>query len=103
MEQYTGEIITGIITAICGIGAWFTERKKRQTDNMKVIVDLYQEALGDLKLRYDSNLTELKTQYDLKFHNLEEDIKKLRENVNLWKGKYSSLKKEFDNYKKQHQ
>lgn len=95
LKPYVGEIIT----AIAGFSAWSFERKKRkqeiaksETENHQSVVDLYQEALDDLKKRYDE-----------KFLELEKDIKKLRDNVNLWKAKYSSLKKEFDDYRAKHE
>ena len=80
------------------LSAWFQrnknkeELKKSQTENYQSVMDLYQEALDDLKKRYDE-----------KFLELEADIKKLRDNVNVWKSKYASLKKEFDNYRSNHE
>ena len=79
--------------------AWLFERKKRHQEiqstndiHQQHIVDMYQEALTDLKNRYDS-----------KFLELEKEIQLLRENLDLWKGKYRTLKKEFDDYRKQHE
>lgn len=98
MKNYLGEIITASVTGVLGLLAWFSERKKRNQEvkanenlNQKSVVDLYQEALDDLKKRYDA-----------KFEELEADLKKLRQNVNLWKGKYASLKEEFDKYRAAH-
>lgn len=98
------QILTG--TNLTAVIVWIFDRKKRsnqysqlvaelkakETNNDKSVVDLYQEALDDLKKRYDE-----------KFIELEKDIKKLRDNVNLWKGKYASLKKEFDDYRAKHE
>lgn len=95
LKPYIGEIIT----ALAGLGAWSFERNKRkqelkkgETENNQSVMDLYQEALDDLKKRYDE-----------KFLELENDIKKLRDNVNLWKAKYASLKKAFDEYRSKHE
>lgn len=93
-QNHIGEIITAIV----GLGAWANERKKRKNDlkqqetqTQQGVVDLYQEALNDLKKRYDA-----------KFQDLENEVKSLRTNLNLWKGKYKSLKTEFDEYKQLH-
>lgn len=85
-----------IITVLAGAGAWGYERKKRhaeikkhETENNKGIMDLYQEALDDLKNRYDEKFTEL-----------EKEIETLRKNLNAEKQKYQQLKKAFETYKK---
>lgn len=82
-----------IVTFIAGLSAWGYERNKRkldikqhETSNNKQIMDLYQEALDDLKRRYDSDIKELEAKYDLKFKEME-----LR---------YNKLKTAFDNYKR---
>tara|TARA_R110001632_G_scaffold232932_1_gene375512 strand:+ start:1583 stop:1873 length:291 start_codon:yes stop_codon:yes gene_type:complete len=89
------EYIPEIITFLAGAGAWGYERNKRkqdlkkaETDNDKSIMNLYQEALNDLKVRYDSDLKELEAKYDEKFRDME-----LR---------YNRLKKSFEDYKKKH-
>ena len=102
MKQYLLEHIEVIIGYIFGAGGMFTawtERKKRrqefvkaETQNQQQVVDLYQEALDDLKKRYDEKFSELET-----------EIKQLRTNLDLWKSKYRDLKKEFDTYKKDHE
>lgn len=98
--------ISEIVTAIIGLIAWVFERNKRkteykslqnqlkaqETETDKSVVDLYQEALDDLKKRYD-----------IKFAELELELESLRNNLNLWKGKYRTLKKEFDDYKLKHE
>ena len=95
IQQYIGEIIT----FLAGLGAWGYERKKRkqeikkaETSHKHQVVDLYQEALDDLKKRYDE-----------KFADLEAEIKRLEKNLDLWKNKYKSLKTEFDNYRRKHE
>lgn len=95
LKNHIGEIIT----AIAGLGAWSFERnkrkqelKKQETETNQSVVDLYQEALDDLKKRYD-----------VKFSDLDLEIKLLKDNLNLWKGKYRTLKKEFDEYRKHHE
>jgi molecular chaperone GrpE (heat shock protein) len=104
VTQYLVEILTG--TNITAIVVWLFDRKKRanqyaqlvaelkskETENDKSVVDLYQEALDDLKKRYD-----------VKFEELSAELKTLKTNLDLWKGKYRTLKKEFDDYRKQHE
>ena len=51
-------------------------------------MDLYQDALDDLKKRYDE-----------KFIELEDEIKLLRTNLETEKKKYTTLKKSFENYR----
>ena len=92
IKDYIGEIITGLVTSTAGLGAWLHERKQRKINEHQSVVDLYQEALDDLKKRYD-----------VKFTDLEVDIKNLKANLNLWKKKYQTLKQEFDEYRANHQ
>ena len=106
MEIYKA-YLSEIAIAITGIAAWLFERKKRredlksaQTENIQKIVDLYQEALSDLKGRYDTEIKELELKYDLKFKILAEDLKQVRTNLNLYKTKYTNLKRDFEAYKK---
>ncbi|MGY0426004.1 MAG: hypothetical protein ACWIPI_04125 [Polaribacter sp.] len=103
ITQYLVEILTG--TNVTAIIVWFFDRKKRanqyvqlvaelkskETENDKSVVDLYQEALDDLKKRYD-----------VKFDELGTELKTLKTNLDLWKGKYRTLKKEFDDYRVKH-
>jgi ribosomal protein L19E len=96
MIEFLKQNIVEIITVMAGAGAWGYERKKRhaeikkyETENNKGIMDLYQEALDDLKKRYDE-----------KFKELEAEIETLRANLNLEKKKYQQLKKAFETYKK---
>lgn len=91
--------ISEILLAISGLGAWFFERKKRKQEladsevkHQQHVVDLYQEVLDDLKKRYDE-----------KFLELQGEIKCLRENLDIWKEKYRSLKVEFDRYRVKHE
>ena len=95
ITQHIGEIIT----FLAGLGAWGYERKKRkqelmgkETSNQQQVVDLYQEALDDLKKRYDE-----------KFADLEAEMKRLKKHSAIDKGKYRELKKEFDEYRKRHE
>ena len=109
ITNYLPEILTFITTTIAGLGAWNYERTKRRadlksrdvelsklkielnkskTDNDKSIVSLYQDALNDLKIRYDNDIKELEEKFSKKFDEME-----LR---------YNRLKKSFDDYKKRH-
>ncbi|WP_438710868.1 hypothetical protein ACSTS3_19715 [Aquimarina muelleri] len=104
ITTYLVEILTG--TNVTAIIVWLFDRKKRanqyaqlvaelkskETENDKSVVDLYQEALDDLKKRYDE-----------KFDELGSELKTLKTNLDLWKGKYRTLKKEFDEYREKHE
>lgn len=107
LQPYVGEFIAVLIS---GFGVWFFERRRKkvevkslEADHSKSIMGLYQEALDDLKKRYEEKYLSLKTEYDLKFQNLNLQIDKLKRDQEMWKNKYTSLKKEFDAYKKKHQ
>ncbi|WP_407323899.1 hypothetical protein R5O24_14115 [Tenacibaculum maritimum] len=107
MEEFL-PLITGVLTAtnISAVIAWFFDSKKRkneyallvaqlkarETDNHKSVIDMYQEVLNDLK-KYN----------DVRFQDLEKDLSQLKRNLNLWKEKYRSLKKEFEEYKTNHE
>lgn len=100
IQLYFREMITAMIA---GFGTWFIQRKQKHVElsqktaeleslkanNSQKIMDMYQEALNDLKIRYDE-----------KFSELHKEINILRRNVELWKEKYRDLKKEFEAYKK---
>jgi len=93
MLDFIKENIPVIVTFLSGAGAWGYERNKRKadlkkadTENNKSIMDLYQEALDDLKKRYDADLKELSEKYDAKFSEME--------------SRYNRLKKSFEDYKK---
>lgn len=110
MIDFLKPYISEIFLAISGLGAWLFERSKRkedlksmQTQNLQSVLDFYQDAIKDLRANYDATLNEMKRNNEAKFLVLEQDIKSLRDNVNLWKGKYRKLKEEFDEYKEKHE
>ena len=85
-----------------GAIAWFKDRnrlkgeietlklsnKSMNIDNDKKLIDVYQDVVDDLVVRYDA-----------KFKSLEEDIHRLETNLKLWKTKYKTLRDEFTAYK----
>jgi hypothetical protein len=84
-----------LATFVAGASAWGYERNKRnleikksETDNLQAIMDLYQEALDDLKKRYDDKFAEIKL-----------DMEILRNKLETEQFKYALLKKEFEAYK----
>lgn len=110
MITFLNNHISEIILGISGLGAWLFERNKRkedlksiQTQNLQSVLDFYQDAIKDLRINYDATLNEMKRNNEEKFQTLEQDIKSLRDNVNLWKGKYRKLKEEFDDYRSKHE
>lgn len=109
MIEFIKPFLPEILTGVLGLGAWANERNKRkqdvkraETQNIQAVLDLYQDAIMDLRKNYDATIQEMKMNNAAKFSQLEEDIKKLRENVNLWKTKYTKLKKDFDDYRSKH-
>ena len=121
-----------LIFGAAGVVAWLKDRSKlkAEIESLKIdnltkstekdvkIIDLYQEALDDLKKRFDERNDEIKKDYEYKFnqlsekHNtfieslrrdyenkigsLEEEVKSVRTNLELWKNKYRKLQEEID-------
>ena len=117
LSTHSGELIA-IVSGL--IGGSLIERKRKKievkqadADATGKLMDLYQEALDDLKKRYEERIKDIQAQHDDKlielekkfnerFAELEEEIKRLRSNLELWKNKYRKLKDEFDQYRKKH-
>lgn len=99
MKTFITENWLTITTLFSGLGAWYYERNKRVQDvktaelnNSEKIIEMYQEALDDLGKRFE-----------IRIEGLEKDVIRLNQEVLEWKGKYNSLKKQFEDYKKKHQ
>jgi hypothetical protein len=91
------------------------EVAKAKVDSSKRIMDLYQEALddlkvryeeryefmnaeferrhGDLKLNFEAKYEELKNEKDSEIIKLKKKVENLRQNLEYWKGKYEKLNK----------
>jgi len=112
-KPFFGELLVLVLGSFLG---WFFERKrkKQEVKNLKVegnkaeadysksMLDIYQDALSDLKNRYEEKFDFLKKEYDLQFTNLNLRMEKMKKDQEMWKNRYNSLKSEFDNYKKTH-
>lgn len=92
LHPYFGNVISIVVGGFFG---WFFQRKQKhaelealKSNNLQKIVDMYQEALTDLKVRYED-----------RFNELHKEIESLRKNVEVWKNKYRDLKKAFDEYR----
>ena len=99
MKTFLSDNWITITTAVSGAVAWVYERNKRHQEvkatelsNSEKIIEMYQEALDDLGKRFE-----------MRIEVLEKDIIRLNSEVLDWKGKYSSLKKQFEDYRKKHQ
>ena len=99
MKTFITENWLTLTTLISGLSAWYYERNKRvqelksaELNNSEKIIEMYQEALDDLGKRFE-----------MRIEVLEKDIIRLNSEVLDWKGKYSSLKKQFEDYRKKHQ
>lgn len=105
LVNWFGNNIITIVTIIGGAIAWLYERTKRKedlatlqqenqklrTENDSSIVSLYQNALNDLKTRYDE-----------KFAELTKELEILKERLRVREVDYSNLKNEFNQYKQNH-
>ncbi len=99
MKTFLTENWLTLTTMISGLGAWYYERNKRHQEvkatelsNSEKIIEMYQMSLDDLGKRFE-----------MRIEVLERDILRLNGEVAEWKGKYNSLKKQFEDYKKKHQ
>lgn len=94
MKEYILENLPTILGFIFGAGGLtdsYLQRKKRKTDALSGIQDLYDKFVEDTNEKFQ--------QFQQKIKDLEKEI----EAKDLfWKKKYDALKKEFDNYKKSH-
>lgn len=98
MKQFLIDNLVAFITNVALAVGWFSENKKRRTqlsilkeeqakdkiENEVSVMKLYQEALNDLKQRYDEKFIDLQTE------------------LNTFKKNYNMLKREFIEYKKNH-
>lgn len=83
-----------IALLIGGTAAWLLERYKRINTEVytgQKLIAMYQSALKDFEIRYD-----------LKIKNLESRVIQQQKELNNWKKKYNSLKREFDIYRQNH-
>ena len=99
IKPYMGEMLTLLIGGFIG---WFPNRKKNRIDNQQAIVDLYQETLTDLKQRYEEKYQDMKSTFELRFDEMQRELSTVKKSLNDWRKKYFSLKKDFDQYKKDH-
>ncbi|MFV8280565.1 hypothetical protein ACNKXS_03420 [Christiangramia marina] len=113
LKPYLGELLVLIIGSLLG---WFVERKRKkvevrnltvegnkaEADYSKSMLDIYQDALTDLKDRYEEKFCFLKKEYDLQFTNLNLRMERLKKDQEMWKNRYSKLKREFEDYRKSH-
>jgi len=99
IKPYLGEMFAAVIGGVIG---YLPNRKKSRIDNQQAIVDLYQESLTDLKERYEEKYQDLKATFDAKLVKVVTELETLKKSLNDWRKKYFTLKKDFDQYKKDH-
>lgn len=94
MKQYILDNLPMILGFLFGAGGLldsYLQRKKRKTDALSGIQELYDKFVEDTNQKF--------AEFQMKIKSLEEEI----EAKDLfWKKKYDTLKKAFDNYKTQH-
>ncbi len=102
LMDYIGELITAFlglfgmyITNLMNRKKHRAEIKSYELDNMEKSVTFYQRLLDDVEQRFDKKLTENSKE-------IENLRNKLEETKKYWQERYNTLKKEFDNYKKEH-
>lgn len=99
LQPYLDNIITLVLGGFIG---WFPNRKREEITNQQTIVDLYQDSLTDLKIRYEEKYQDLKSSFDQKFANVSAELEELKKSLDDWKKKYFNLKSDFEKYKKEH-
>ena len=73
--------------------------KKRVTE----VENFYKERIEFIKVTIRKELrAEMEKKFNERFAELEEEIKRLRSNLELWKNKYRKLKEAFDKYREKH-
>ena len=94
MKQYLIEHLDHVLAYVFGAGGLLSvwiERKKKKTDALSGMQAAYDKYVEDSDQKFEAMKLEVST------------LKKQLEKVEAyWKQKYSSLKKEFDTYKRTH-
>ena len=94
MKTFLIENIDTIIVAAAGVGAWMKERHSRRKDQ----VDLTKDIVG----MYRSALEDFKKQYDIEISSIRNDLAHWKERYAEMEGKYNTLRKAFEDYKRKH-
>lgn len=103
LKDYIGELVTGVVVA--PVAAWIAdlrskrkieaEVKSQELDNVEKGLSIYKDMLEtvrkDMQVQHEENAKEI-----------ERLKKKLEEVTEYWKTRYNDLKRDFDNYKKEH-
>lgn len=99
IKPYIGEALMLVVGGAIG---WFPNRKKTAVEAQQSILDMYQESLTDLKLRYEEKYVDLKSSFDSKILVFSMQLEEMKKSLDDWKKKYYNLKSDFDKYKKEH-
>lgn len=96
MNEFIPEIITA---AIAFFGGGLLERKRKKAE----IKTAQSDAILSMQNAYNHFVEDSKQRYD----DLKSEVERLKNELSrvekFWKNKYQSLKKEFEDYRKQHE
>lgn len=76
---------------------------KRNEANVKYLREEYTRRYDELAKSYEDRIARIRKETDEKLKQQDRKIDQLTRQVSTWKGKYQSLKTEFDRYKKNHE
>ena len=98
VDKYIGEIITAVLGLLGMFGTNLINKRKLNAENRSAELDnelkardIYKTMLDDVKKEIQEQRTEIDA---LK--------KKLKEEIEYWKKRYDSLKKDFEQYRTEH-
>ncbi|MFL0067860.1 hypothetical protein V2647_03615 [Tenacibaculum maritimum] len=94
MKQYILDNLPMILGFLFGAGGLYDsylQRKRRKTDALSGMQELYDKFVEDTNQKI--------TEFQAEISSLKSEIERVE---NSWQKKYNALKKAFDNYKKQH-
>lgn len=98
MKELWSELLLGLT----GLSAYLYERNKRRSqkvDTGEKIIEMYQNSLDDLRLRFEAKYESQQKDLDmcsLRITELKKELFEMEEEVEKWKNKYLDAKKELE-------
>lgn len=102
-KDYVGEIVTALV--IAPLSGWLADmRSKRKLEAEVKAQELnnVEKGLSIYKDMLDTVRKDMQVQHEENAKEIERLKKKLEEVTEYWKNRYNDLKRDFDNYKKNH-
>lgn len=107
LQEHIPQIITGIISAAGGI---LIGNRARKISEDNEIINMYKSALDDMYKRWnerfkliEDEMTRMKRKHDSEIKELNQELVITKRDREELRKKYNSLKKAFDQYKKEYE